>query len=138
MNKVEVFSTQKRFDYLAKEASLVAQRVFLLLKKDGFWVDIHLISDKKIKELNQKYRKKNKATNVLSFPHPKDFVLPPDKKNYKYLGEIFVAPEYIKKHNQDIYLMIVHGLLHLFGYDHIKKQDRQKMERKEAYILARL
>ena len=60
--------------------------------------------------------------NVLSYPAPAGFPRPDAKENY--LGEIYLNPEYIKERGENFDLMLIHGFLHLRGYDHIKKNDR--------------
>lgn len=71
--------------------------------------------------------------NVLSYPAPKDFLRPDIAE--KFLGEIYLNPDYIKNHNEDFNLMLVHGFLHLLGYDHKKDEDALKMEAKERELL---
>ena len=85
----------------------------------------------RMKMLNNKFRSKNKPTNVLSFQKPKNF---PGIK----LGEVYLDPIYIQKHKEDLALMLAHGVLHILGYDHEKKSDRIKMERREARLLSKL
>lgn len=75
--------------------------------------------------------------NVLSFPAPKDFPRP-DVKNYETLGEIYLNPIYIENHNEDFTFMLIHGFLHLLGYDHKIKSDAIIMEGKEDDIMAQL
>jgi probable rRNA maturation factor len=74
--------------------------------------------------------------NVLAFPALADFPRPdltlPD------LGEIYLNPAYIEAHGEDLRFMLVHGMLHLLGYDHIKKSDRISMEKKERELLKKL
>ncbi len=133
MNKISVIVANKKFNSDKKNISAVARRVFLLLKKDGYRVDFYLVDDDFIKKLNRVYRGKNKTTNVLSFCEPKDFISAPSK--LKYLGEIYINPDFIVKNNQDNKLMVVHGVLHLFGYDHEYLKERLKMEKKESDLL---
>jgi len=54
------------------------------------------------------------------------------------LGEIFLAPEYVRDHGEDIVFLAVHGLLHLLGYTHDGERDSIKMERKEREIIRRI
>jgi probable rRNA maturation factor len=136
MNKISVFSTQRKFDADIKEVSAIARRVFLLLKKDGFSADFYLVNNIEMRKLNRVYRKKDKSTNVLTFCEPKNFVRIPNK--FKYLGEIYICPEYIYSRKQDTNLMIAHGILHLFGYDHETRNDRVKMEGRERFLLLKL
>ena len=92
---------------------------------------------KKIKKLNKRFRKKNKETDVLSFPIKSHF-----NKNYK--GDIAICYEIInlrsKKTNFNIEFdkMWIHGLLHLLGYNHVRQKDYKQMLRKEQDILKRV
>ncbi len=136
MNKISVFATNKKFNFDKKNVSAIARRVFLLLKKDGYKVDFYLVGDNFIKKINRIYRKKNATTNVLSFCEPKDFVGAPSR--FKYLGEIYINPDFIYKNHQDEKLMVVHGILHLFGYDHEYLKERLKMEKKEMALIKKI
>jgi probable rRNA maturation factor len=85
------------------------------------------------KRLNAAYRRKNKATNVLSFSYGKhegDVVLchPVVVREAREQGKTLAA-HYAH--------LVVHGLLHLRGYDHEKKREAQRMERAEARLLRR-
>ena len=101
-----------------------------------------LSNNKKIKILNKKFRKKNKSTDVLSFPN----ILPGDlkliKENNIYIGDIAASYEIINKRslknnfNTEFDKVWVHGLLHLIGYDHIKNKDYYKMNKIEKRILS--
>ena len=51
------------------------------------------------------------------------------------LGEIYLGPDYIRRHGEDLSYMAVHGLLHLLGHDHTEKGERLRMERKERQIM---
>ena len=107
------------------------------LKKKNFQFTLLLTNKTIIKKLNKKFRKKNKVTDVLSFPIKSHF-----NKNYK--GDIAICYEIInersKKTNFNIEFdkMWIHGLLHLLGYNHIKFKDHKQMLRKEQDILKRV
>ncbi len=73
--------------------------------------------------------------NVLSFPADGSFPRPDLKQSS--LGEIHLNPSYITAHQEDFEYMLVHGFLHLLGYDHMKKSDRMVMEKKEHELLHR-
>jgi rRNA maturation RNase YbeY len=65
----------------------------------------------------------------------KPFPMPDIKE--KYLGEIHLNPFYIKSKGEDLLFMLFHGLLHIAGYDHKKKNDRIRMEKKEIIIFSK-
>ena len=111
---------------LAKRGRKLAE--ILKLKKP---IDVFLIDSETMRKLNRKYRKKNKATNVLSFASPLNF--PTDT-----LGEIYLDPKYIEKKKEDLVFMLVHGVLHILGYDHVRTRDRMVMERKEAALISKI
>jgi len=108
-----------------------------LLKKRNFQFTLLLTNKTIIKKLNKKFRKKNKETDVLSFPIKSHF-----NKNYK--GDIAICYEIInqrsKKTNFNIEFdkMWIHGLLHLLGYNHVKLKDYKQMLAREQDILKRV
>ena len=132
MNRITVIDLDKKYNREAKKISALSRKIFLLLKKDGFSADIYLVGNSLMRKLNRTYRKKDKSTNVLTFCEPEKFINAPSR--YKYLGEIYVSLDFIKKHNQSLSLMIVHGILHLLGYDHETVKERVLMEKKEDWL----
>ena len=99
---------------------------------------VFLTSNYRMKNLNNKFRKVNKTTDVLSFPL--NFKL--SKK--LYLGDIAISYEIINKRslksifNHELDKMWIHGYLHLKGYDHVKNADYKKMHKKENLIFKQL
>ena len=112
-------------------------------KKKIIFCTLLLSSDKVIKNLNNKFRKKNKTTDVLSFPfyNIKDLKKKLKKEKEIYLGDIIVNLNKInvKDSSQNFQLQFdrlwVHGLVHLFGYDHKKEKDFKKMNKVESNYL---
>lgn len=110
------------------------------LKNDSGEINLVFTTDREIKVLNKKYRKKNKPTDVLSFNIGNQF------GDAGIFGEIYISVETAIKQSrvygftlsQEILRLVCHGLLHLMGYDHIKAQDRKKMEAKERLYLKSL
>ena len=94
-----------------------------------------------MKKLNKKFRRKNKSTDVLSFPFfsPKNLKLVREKKIY--IGDIATSYEIINSRSKrnNFFLEFdkvwVHGLLHLVGYQHVKNNDYFKMNKIEKRIL---
>jgi probable rRNA maturation factor len=124
-------------------------------------ISLVIVSNRKIKELNKKYRRIDKITDVLSFSqmdsslktskrklelqNPKiKFIEPPD--NTLRLGEIFISYQKAKiqaiQHQQtikkEIAFLFIHGILHLLGYGHTKKSEAKKMQKFEMKILTSL
>jgi probable rRNA maturation factor len=92
-------------------------------------VAIAILPDARVKSLNRKYRRKNKATDVLSFPGTGD-----------YLGDIAISRGIAQKQAKllghsfavELRVLALHGLLHLLGYDH--ERDNGRMARAEARL----
>ena len=106
-------------------------------------VSLVLADDAMMAAINSQWRNQPKPTNVLSFPA---FPLVPGGKPGPMLGDIILARETIEREAADlgkpvdehITHLIVHGFLHLFGYDHIENSDAEKMEAIETRILTSL
>jgi len=128
--KIEVILLCKRLASYEALIKKTTRQLAGFLREKGK-IELYITNDNKIKDLNKRFRKKDKPTNVLSFITPNDF---PDD----VIGEVYVNPSYIKKNKEDLTLMIVHGVLHILGYDHIKNSDKIKMERKEAGLLSKI
>ena len=138
MNRVRVTSSSLRYKKLEKEVGQVFKETFSVLKKENFRLEVFLISNDKIRNLNREFRGKDEPTNVLSFEEvgEPDFIevrMGPDK-NFKRIGEIYLAPDYISKKGQDFSKLAIHGLLHLFGYKHETKSDTIIMQKLEDRI----
>tara|TARA_B100001996_G_scaffold298499_1_gene238877 strand:- start:88 stop:534 length:447 start_codon:yes stop_codon:yes gene_type:complete len=119
--------------YFKKKFRKLSKNPYFKKKKQEF--SILLTNNKKMKNLNYKFRKKNKTTDVLSFPF----------KNYTnknlYIGDIAISYEIINKRSKlsNFFLefdkMWIHGYFHLIGYNHKKLKDFKKMSKKENLVL---
>lgn len=106
-------------------------------------VVVLLCNDAEMRELNREHRKKDKATNVLSFPAPKAMRV---KGVLEHLGDIALgletcvgeAEEQGKTLKNHVMHLSVHGTLHLLGYDHMTDEEAEEMESLERDILAGL
>ncbi len=138
-SSISVNSLSPKFKKYENKIKKTASAVLKFLKKDNSSLAVFLIEDSLIKSLNQKFRKKNKPTNILSFQEPDIFPHPEMEKNgLKCLGEVFLAPAYIEKRDENISFLLIHGLLHLLDYTHSGKSDKILMERKEREVLANI
>lgn len=105
---------------------------------DEYELTIRIVDKSEIQALNNTYRHKNKATNVLSFP----FEAPPEIQ-LPLLGDLVICHDVVVEEAQQQHKtiiehwahMVIHGLLHLKGYDHIEDSDAQIMEALEIRIL---
>jgi len=94
-----------------------------------------------IKKLNKKFRKRNKSTDCLSFPHFSVKNLKLIKKEKIYIGDLAVCYEIINSRSKkssftkEFDKVWTHGFLHLLGYNHIKNKDYFKMHKFEKRIL---
>jgi len=96
-----------------------------------------LSNNKKIKQLNKKFRKKDKPTDILSFPLGKKI-----SKSITYLGDIIISYDFINKpkslnifqFKDKLAKIFIHGFLHLVGFDHIKVSEFKKMNKEELKI----
>jgi probable rRNA maturation factor len=108
----------------------------------GAEVCIVLADDALLRSLNRSYRDKDAPTNVLSFP----FQSPPGSGEVRHLGDVVLAAETVRKEAAErgippvhhVQHLVVHGLLHLLGFDHDTDADADAMECLEAQILATL
>lgn len=138
-------STKKSFLSPALIRQVVESTLTVLNKKNSI-VSVHLIGDKRMVKLNGMYRGKRKPTDVLSFPTQekkiKQFVLPPGE--VQDWGDIFLCMPQIQRQAKEFGVsakeegtrMLVHGTLHLFGYDHEKKIDAAIMFPLQEKLLA--
>jgi probable rRNA maturation factor len=108
-------------------------------KKNIIFCTLLLSNNKEIKNLNKKFRKKNKATDVLSFPFHNEKNLKKNLKKNKeiYVGDIIInlnkvnTKDNLKLFKLEFDKLWIHGLVHLFGHDHKKEKDFNKMSKIE-------
>ena len=107
-------------------------------ERDECELSIRIVDEQESADFNQRYRGKNGATNVLSFPF--DAVTP---EPLPILGDLVIcAPVLVREASeQDKTItahwahIVIHGVLHLLGYDHIEDQDAEQMESLETEIM---
>jgi probable rRNA maturation factor len=128
---------------LEKAAAFIAREEKQPFPEMPAEVSLVFTDDASIREINAEWRSIDKPTNVLSFPA---FPVLPGKMPGPMLGDIILARETIERESVDLgkpfdeHLthLLVHGFLHLFGYDHIGEGDAERMEGLETRILAHL
>ncbi|WP_075432063.1 rRNA maturation RNase YbeY [Buchnera aphidicola] len=118
--------------------------LYFIFYKKNVELTIRIVTTKEIKELNNTYRNKNIATNVLSFPMNNISL----KKNYRkiYLGDIVICSQYLKKEAHQFKKnleehwahIVIHAGLHLINYTHNTIKKQKKMENLEKNIMKKL
>lgn len=115
------------------------------LLKTPFYLSVLITNNFEISKINLKYRNKNLPTNVLSFPLDEERMIF-DEIPSKILGDIVLSFEKIKiesielnkPFNNHLTHILIHGLLHLLGYNHQNDKEAEIMERFETNILSKL
>ena len=123
-----------------EQFELWANSALAELKPDAE-LTIRISESTESQQLNHEYRGKNKPTNVLSFP----FDAPPGIE-LPLIGDLIICPDIVKAESieqektfHDHFAhMVIHGCLHLMGYDHIDEEDALEMETLEKNVLAKL
>ncbi len=125
-----------------------AKKILQFLGYSTFDLGILLTDTAHMHELNKRYRDKDKPTDILSFPYYPNLKagekINARSKEDKNLGDIVMCPHYIQEDldrwhqpfEERMRILLVHGICHLLGYDHIKDEDYTIMHQKEAEILA--
>lgn len=141
---------QRKIAIDLKKLKTDAQQILAALKYDDFDLGILITTNATIRRYNRDYRHKDKPTDILSFPaHPelqagkRIKVHSDDDKN---LGDLIISAEYVVKDAQKLNItleerlevLLVHGICHLLGYDHIEDADWRRMRAKEAVLLKKL
>ena len=138
-----------------KYLNKIAEETLKIVKfKKSVEISLVITGKKRIRSLNKKYRGMDKITDVLSFGNDPvnktaknkivKFVNPPD--DTLYLGEIFICYSQAvkqakqKKHSvkKEMAVLLIHGILHLLGYDHKEDYEKSEMKIKEVEILEKL
>ena len=144
MINVDVFSNEKAWSKRLKKKELFFNKVCKLFPKKYQFVDKEIIftvllsNNKNLKKLNRKFRKKNKSTDILSFPFSKKIKF--SKKTY--IGDIIISYNFIDKPRSQklkvfenkLIKIFIHGFLHLLNFDHKKNKDYEKMLNEEKLI----
>jgi len=108
-------------------------------------VTIRLVHKSEITKLNEQYRGKHGATNVLSFPIDENDIINTDLLSHRPLGDVVICHDVVvseaklqgKTVLEHYAHMVTHGILHLCGYDHIEEHEALEMEALEVAALAR-
>ena len=151
MIKINVIVKDKSWLKFIKNPETYLKRKIKKIKNDKFFekksysFSLLLSGSKEIKALNKKFRKKNKSTDILSFPNQtkKNLAILKKKKFKIYLGDVIINLKKIKfsskiSFKKHLDILWIHGLVHLFGYDHKLESNYKKMNVIEKKLLKKL
>ena len=145
MNKSRSIFIKKTKEWTEHEVSFVSEVLELTFENMlnsnelNHEVSVLLTNDEEIRELNKKYRKIDKPTNVLSFSIASDTIV----NELRMIGDIVISKEKIlseakdqnKTFNDHLAHIVIHGFLHLLNFTHDSKEDSTIMENKEVELL---
>ena len=146
--RVEFIETSRRWRGALPARAIARQAIGAALRESGVElrrgaeVCVHLVGDADIRELNKQWRGRNASTNVLSFPAAQ----PDQVEAARLIGDIFIAFETVSREAKDegkaladhFSHLVVHGFLHLLGFDHDADARAEAMEALEVRILAHI
>ena len=133
MLKLNAFGSEKTEELIFRK---IFKKILEAIKiKDEGYINLIFVNKEAIKSLNKDYRNIDMPTDVLSFVY-----------NEECKGEVIISKEIVEKYasedgklpQEELNKTFVHGVLHLFGYDHMKKDDAKRMREKEEEILRTL
>jgi len=144
MIRINVFSDEKAWSQKLKNKKTFFKNICKAFPKKYRFINkrvsltLLLSNNKRIKKLNKFFRKKNKSTDVLSFPFNKKIKITKET----YIGDIIISYNFMDKHKsqnliffkEKLIKTFIHGFLHLIGLDHKKNNDYKKMLKEEKYI----
>lgn len=152
---IEIRNQQKKYSVNERFIKTNAETILSLCRLKNVELSILIVNNRRIRAINKKYRGKNSATDVLSFPMnevpPPLTPLPRGEGRYKgipvLLGDIVISMEITHKQakeqghspSKELLLLLTHGILHLTGYDHeLSPAEERRMRKKENLILSKL
>lgn len=126
---------------IMRDAEIIAR----VLELKNTSISIIILDNNAIRRINNRYRKKNSPTDVISFAE-RDMPFP-RADAVKHLGDVYISLErawqqyrdYSESFREEVRRLLVHGILHLMGYDHEKSmREERKMEKKEEWLIKKL
>lgn len=110
-------------------------------KLDNVMFNVIIVDNEKIHEINREYRGIDRETDVISFALEDDKTF--NRTDFRILGDIYISLDKVKSQSEEyghsfkreLFFLALHGLLHLLGYDHMKKEDEIVMFGKQEEVL---
>lgn len=138
--QVQIVNRQRKETININKISKVVKKFLKYLKEEGE-ISLVFCNDQFIKKLNKEYRGINESTDVLSFAFREVFYPPNIKQSF--LGEVIISTQTTRKQansfkhsfDKELFILLIHGILHLLGYDHRQFEDAKKMKQREKELL---
>lgn len=120
----------------------IAERLLAMSHESGSELSVELIGDRRMRRLNRVYRKKDRTTDVLSFP-----MREAKGPRTKLLGDVVISVPTARRQarqagrsvDEELAMLLIHGVLHLCGYDHERgEREARRMRRRERAMLGTL
>ncbi|MDI6785250.1 MAG: rRNA maturation RNase YbeY [bacterium] len=139
--QVQIINRQRKEPISNRKINNIVNKILKYLKVKGK-ISIVFCNDQFIKKLNKEYRSINKPTDVLSFAFRETFY--PLDIEQSFLGEIIISVQIVRKQanrfkhsfDKELTILLIHGILHLLEYNHLKIKDAARMQKKEKELLA--
>lgn len=136
--RIQVLNRQRRFRICRTAVSIFCSEVLCAMYQVAPGLSVAFVSAREMRSINTRYRKRDYATDVLSFSYPGVSM-----EGQPFLGEIVIAPEvaarqadrYGARPERELRKLLVHGILHLLGYNH--ETDKGRMNRLQTRLLRR-
>ncbi|MFQ5541209.1 MAG: rRNA maturation RNase YbeY [Candidatus Binatia bacterium] len=139
---VEIVTLGKGKRITARRVKEKAERILEILNQNRAELSLAIVGNREIQKLNSRYRNRDEPTDVLSFPS--EGYLPTGEK---LLGDVIISVEQAKKQaregmkklEEELETLLIHGILHLLGYEHEGSvKEARRMRRMEEGVLRRL
>jgi rRNA maturation RNase YbeY len=147
---IAIKNSQRKIPINVEKLQADAQKLLQLLSYPDFDLGILITTNASIQNYNATYRMIDKPTDILSFPFHTELEpgqkIKPASDDEKNLGDIIISAEYVFKNKKELpgsfdermQMLLVHGVCHLLGYDHITDEQYAQMHRKEKALLKQL
>ena len=138
-SNIKVRNLNRSYSLNEARIKIIVSKILRYIKRpEGTDLDFVFLDDKSMRVLNKKYKRRDRPTDVLSFKLDKEG---PNKG--EFLGEIFISLDTAQRNSrifktcfeEELSLYIIHGILHLFGYDDQSPGDRIRMSKREMQTL---
>jgi rRNA maturation RNase YbeY len=147
---INIKNSQRKIKFDVKKFQYDVAKLLEILKYADFDIGILLTTNRAIRCYNREFRQKDKATDILSFSYHPNLKagtrIKPKSDEDKNLGDLVISLEFVRKDaekwnmtfDERMRVLLVHGMCHLLGYDHISDEDYKKMHKKELLLLKKL